>query len=64
MLDSMHIFFVGNSIGRYESSIYGRDQSPPYIDKWKYEDGYGPPLPIHAGVKGTDSLIPRPRNLI
>jgi cysteine-S-conjugate beta-lyase len=58
MLDGMHLFSMGFSWGGYESLIMANNiNSARTVDKWKYGDGYGQTLRIHAGLEDVDDLI-------
>jgi cysteine-S-conjugate beta-lyase len=58
MLDDLKLFSIGFSWGGYESLIlYTNINSVRTAEKWKYGDGYGQTLRIHAGLEDVEDLI-------
>jgi cysteine-S-conjugate beta-lyase len=58
MLDGMKLFSMGFSWGGFESLIMQTSiNSVRTVEKWKYGDGFGQTLRIHAGLEDVNDLI-------
>jgi cysteine-S-conjugate beta-lyase len=58
MLDGLRLYTLGYSWGGYESLVLqNKINDARSVATWKYGDGYGHTLRIHAGLEDVDDLI-------
>lgn len=58
LLDGLKLYSMGYSWGGYESLMMQTDiNSARSVKPWKYGDGYGRTLRIHAGLEDIDDLL-------